>query len=217
MHIQVVNKGIDVSEALRERIHERVEQAVEKFSHRPGEAFVVIEREGGGFRVDTSVHLPSGVLLQARASGEDAYAAAETALDRLEKRLRRYKRKLVDHRPAQRNGADAAHVVLQGRAQEDDADDEDAAADSGAPDGADVGEPVVVAESFAQLADMTVGEAVYELELANAPVIVFRNAAHGGVNVVFRRPDGHIGWIDPERAQPKSGGASGDQATAKAS
>lgn len=197
MQIQVVNKGIDVSEALRERIHERVADAVDKFAHRPGEAFVVIEREGFGFRVDASVHLPSGALLQARASGEDAYAAAEIALDRLEKRMRRYKRKLVDHRPAHNGREAGTHVVLQGRAIDDHDVDEDAAA----PGDDAPGEPVIVAESDAMLPSLSVGEAVYELELANAPVLVFRNAVHGSLNVVYRRPDGHIGWIDPERSR----------------
>lgn len=199
MQIQVVSKGIDVSDALRERIHARVEDAIEKFAHRPGEAFVVIEREGHGFRVDCSVHLTTGVILQTRGSAEDAYVAAETALDRMEKRLRRYKRKLTDHRAGRDEGGEIAHVVLRGREALDDADfDADEAP----------GEPVVVAELSAEAPSLTVGMAVYELELANAPVLVFRNAAHGDVNVVYRRPDGHIGWIDPRRSAAPTAKAS---------
>jgi ribosomal subunit interface protein len=201
MHIQVVNKGIDVSETLADRIRERVAEAVSKYAHRPGESLVVIEREGFGFRVDCSVHLPSGVMLQARATGEDAYGAAETALDRLEKRLRRYKRRLVNRRnPKNSHGGDeAAHVVLQGRSFDHDADDDEDVV---------LNDPVVVAETSAELPVLTVGMAVLELELADAPVLVFRNAAHGSLNVVFRRPDGHIGWIDPERGQPRAAAAS---------
>jgi ribosomal subunit interface protein len=198
MHIQVVNKGIDASEALSERVRERLTEAVEKYAHRPGEAIVVIEREGYGFRVDCSVHLPTGVMLQSRAGGEDAYGAAESALDRLEKRLRRYKRRLVSRRGPRNSDhgepTEAAHVVLQGRALGD--DDE---VDESAPGG----DLVVVAETSAELPMLTVGMAVLELELADAPVLVFRNAAHGSLNVVFRRPDGHIGWIDPARGQPQ--------------
>jgi ribosomal subunit interface protein len=205
MQIQVVNKGIDVSEALRERIQERVDDAAAKFSHRPGEAYVVIEREGFGFRVDCSMHLPSGAMLQARATGEDAYGAAEVALDRLEKRLRRYKRRLVNRRVGRSSegadGARVAHFVLKGLdLREDDDEDEETAAPAS--------EPVVVAETFAEVPTLTVGMAVFELELANAPVLVFRNAAHGAVNVVFRRPDGHIGWIDPERGETRAAAAS---------
>lgn len=205
MHIQVVNKGIDVSDALRARIEERVTDAVSKYIHRPGEAFVVIERDGPGFRVDCSVHLPSGVMMTSRGSGGDAYSSAEDCLDRLEKRLRRYKRRLVNRR-GQRNsnhadGADtASHVVLQRRDLPDDGDDDEIEAG--------VDEPVVVAETSAELPTLTPGMAALELELADAPVVVFRNAAHGSLNVVYRRPDGHIGWIDPERAQTRAAKAS---------
>lgn len=202
MQIQVVNKGIDVSDALRARIEERVVEAISKYVHRPGEAFVVIERDGHGFRVDCSVHLPTGALMQTRATGGDAYGAAESSLDRLEKRLRRYKRRMVNRR-GPRNNHDvepvdaAAHVVLRrpeapaGAGDDEDGDD--------LADG--YGEPMVVAETSAELPTLTVGMAVHDLELTDSPVLVFRNAAHGGVNIVFRRPDGHIGWIDPKRAQ----------------
>jgi ribosomal subunit interface protein len=206
MQIQVVNKGIDVSEALRERIQGRVDEAMAKFTHRPGEAFVVIEREGFGFRVDCSIHLPSGALLQSRAVGEDAYSAAEVALDRLEKRLRRYKRRLVNRRTG-RMAADsmdgARVVVLKGLGL-----DEDEEATDEEERNLVASEPVVVAESTAEVPVMTVGMAVFELELANAPVMIFRNAAHGALNVVFRRPDGHIGWIDPERGETRAAAAS---------
>ena len=97
MQIQFVSKGIDVSPALRERIELRVSDAAAKYFSRPAEAFVVAAKEGFGFKVDCSLHLPSGAFLQASGSGEDAYAAAEAASQRLEKRLRRYKRRLKDH------------------------------------------------------------------------------------------------------------------------
>jgi len=202
MQIQVVSKGIDVSEVLRERIQARVEDAIEKFAHRPGEAFIVIEREGHGFRVDCSVHLSSGMILQSRGTDNDAYKAAESALDKMEKRLRRYKRKLTDHRASRGEGRAAAHMVLQSRALDEDTTDDDADAKG------EVVEPVIVAESTTDVPNLTVGMAVYELELANAPVLVFRNAAHDAVNIVYRRPDGHIGWIDPERSQTAAAKAS---------
>jgi ribosomal subunit interface protein len=208
MQIQVVNRGIDVSEALRERIEERVADAISKYIHRPGEAFVVIERDGPGFRVDCSVHLPSGAMLQTRATGGDAYGVAEISLDRLEKRLRRYKRRMVNRRGARNANNDvaaepaaAAHVVLQ-RLDLPEDDLEDDLGDDGEErgfNGAGGDEPVVVAEATAELPTLTVGMAVFELELTDAPVLVFLNAAHGALNVVFRRPDGHIGWIDPVR------------------
>lgn len=205
MHIQVVSKGIDVSDALRARVEERLADAVGKFSRRPAEAFVVITKERFAFNVECSVHLPSGAMLQAHGEADDAYVAAENALDRLEKRLRRYKRKRSDHRGA--NGAsaeaEAPLVVLRGleRIETNNGDDDDSdEAALAAALAADAFEPVVVAETTAEIPTLTPGMAVFELELAHAPVLVFRNAVHGGVNVVYRRPDGHFGWIDPGRA-----------------
>lgn len=206
MHIQVVSKGIDVSEALREEILGRVEEGVTKYFSRTGEAHVAISREGTGFRVDCSLHLPSGMLLNAQGEHEDAYRAAEMAIQRLEKRLRRYKRKLKNHHNDNKSALPAESTpifVLQGNPSDwdddDDTDDEDIDAN-----GADAGEPVVVAERPGELRTLSAGMAVRELEAAGAPFVIFRNAAHDGINVVYRRPDGHIGWIDPSRATKTS-------------
>ncbi len=197
MQIQVVSKGIDVSPALRERIAERVEGAVDKyFGGRSGEAFVTVARDGHGFRVDSSLHLPSGALMQAHGSADDAYAAAEDAMTKLEKRLRRYKRRLKDKRAGKSEAAETAAItVFEAQYAPDvDEDEDEPAVDMDAPPA-----PAVIAETNAGLATMTVAMAVLELEVADAPVLVFRNIAHGGINVVYRRPDGHIGWVDPAR------------------
>lgn len=205
MQIQVVSKGIDVSEALREEILGRVEEGVTKYFSREGEAHVAISREGGGFRVDCSLHLPSGILLNAQGEAEDAYKAAEMAIQRLEKRLRRYKRKLKNHHNDNKSPLPAETtpiVVLQGSGQDwdDDSDEEE----DDASGGSDASEPVVVAERLGELRTLSAGMAVRELEAAGAPFFIFRNAAHDGINVVYRRPDGHIGWIDPGRATKTS-------------
>lgn len=205
MHIQVVSKGIDVSETLREEILGRVEEGVTKYFSREGEAHVAISREGNGFRVDCSLHLPSGILLNAQGEAEDAYKAAEAAIQRLEKRLRRYKRKLKNHHNDNKDPLPAEStpiVVLQGTEIDWDADSDDDEDD--AVNGGDTGEPVVVAERPGQLRTLSAGMAVRELEAAGAPFLIFRNAAHDGINVVYQRPDGHIGWIDPGRATKTS-------------
>ena len=202
MHIQVVSKGIDVSGALREQILGRVEDGVAKYFNRPGEAYVSISREGIGFRVDCSVHLPSGVMLQAHGQAGDAYKAAEETMERLEKRLRRYKRKLKNHHhdnKAELPAESLPIVVLKGMrdspADDDDLDEDDT---SGAPlNGAP--EPIVIAEQAGEVRTLTVGMASLELDAADSPFLMFRNAAHGGLNIVYRRPDGHIGWLNPAR------------------
>ncbi len=197
VHLRFVSKGIDASEALRQRIEARLDEATAKYFQRAGEALVAVAREGHGFKADVSMHLPSGALLQAHGFEADAYGAAESALERLEKRLRRYKRKLTDHRGGQTRGQAAALVVLQSAlAHEDDADFDEPQASP--PDAGF--EPVVVAETTAELPELTVGMAVHEMDASHASWLMFRNAAHGGVNIVYRRPDGHIGWLDPERA-----------------
>lgn len=191
MHIQFVSKGIDVSAALRERIDTRITEAASKYFSRPAEAFVVASKEGFGFKVDISLHLPSGAFLQASGEGGDAHGAAEDAAIHLEKRLRRYKRRLKDHHADTKADLSVAVLRSEGRT---DVDDED---DGGAEGGE---EPVIIAEQPAELKTATVSMAVLEMDLADAPFLMFKNAANGEVNIVYRRPDGHVGWIDPARA-----------------
>lgn len=199
MHIQFVSKGIDVSPALRERIEDRITEAASKYFNRPAEAFVVATKEGYGFKVDISVHLPSGAFLQASGTGADAHGAVEDAAQHMEKRLRRYKRRLKDHYADHKSDLPAAQetpvVVLRSdrRADADSDDDED---DGGAVGG---DEPVIIAEQVAELKTLTVSMAVLEMDLADAPFMMFRNAASAALNIVYRRPDGHVGWIDPAR------------------
>ncbi|PWE18414.1 ribosome-associated translation inhibitor RaiA [Marinicauda salina] len=197
MQIQFVSKGIDVSPALRERIEDRIEEGTSKYFNRPGEAFVVASREAHLFKVDCSLHLPSGAFIQASGSGDDAYLAAEDAVGHLEKRLRRYKRRLKDHHADNKTTLPAEETpirVLRGGRREDlDAEDDDGGAAGGE-------EPVIIAETVGELRTLTVGMAVHEMDLTDAPFLVFRNAANSGLNLVYRRPDGNVGWIDPGRA-----------------
>jgi ribosomal subunit interface protein len=202
MQIQFVSKGIDVSPALRERIEGRVEDGTAKYFSRPGEAYVVAYKEGYGFKVDCSVHLPSGAFLQASGDGGDAYAAAEAAVQHLEKRLRRYKRRLKDHQADNKPALPAEETpitVLRGAPRDQVWDDEDEAIedDGGAEGGS---EPVIVAETVGELKTMTVGAAVLEMDLTDSHFLMFRNASTQALNVVYRRPDGHVGWIDPSRS-----------------
>ncbi|WP_417467701.1 ribosome hibernation-promoting factor, HPF/YfiA family [Maricaulis sp.] len=194
MHIQVVSKGIDVSDSLRAQILGRVEDGVAKYFNRPAEAHIAISREGIGFRVDCSLHLPSGMMLQAHDSAEDAYKAADGTMDKLEKRLRRYKRKLKNHRP-DRKAETLPIVVLKSMrdAYSEEAEDHVDEVQADAP------EPIVIAEHAGEFRTLTVGMASLELDAADSPFLMFRNAANGGLNIVYRRPDGHIGWLDPAR------------------
>ncbi len=202
MTIQIASKGIDVSKALRARITERLKDGVEKYFNRPSEAYVSISRDGSGFRVDCSLHLPSGAVLVSHGlSAGDAYAAADEAIHRLEKRLRRYKRKLRNHHKHNKGELPAEeaplYVLEAGRNALKSVDEAEAESEESEDEDAEPLEAVVISEKSAPLRTMSVSMAVMEMDLTDAPVILFRNLAHGALNAVYRRPDGHIGWLNP--------------------
>jgi ribosomal subunit interface protein len=197
MQVQVSGKHVDVGDALRSRIVEELSGQIGKFFERGGAADVVVTREAHLFRVDCFVTLASGQQIVAHGHGGDAHAAFGGALDRMEKRVRRYKRRLKNHHGT--NGRTDERAPLTVLRAPEDVEDE-AFGDVGKPEAAPPA-AMVIAETQHPIRTMTVGMAVLELDLSNYPVILFRNAAHGGLSVVYRRPDGNIGWIDPERTR----------------
>ena len=206
MQIQVTGKHVDVGEALRTRVSDEITASIGKYFDREGGgADVVVSREGYAFRVDCAVTLASGQELTTQGTGGDAHLAFDAAMARLTKRIRRYKNRLKDHHPqavAARDAETAAYIVLQ--APPDDATDDDLeTGEGGFP------EPMVIAETETAIETLTVSMAVHELDLNESQTIVFRNAAHGGLSVVYRRPDGNIGWIDPERIKANGVGSEG--------
>ena len=206
MNVAVSGRHMAVGDALRTRITDELVAGIGKYFERGGSAEVTVSRDGHGFCVDVMVLLATGQQLMVRGQGGDAHVAFDTALTKLETRIRRYKRRLVNHHGA--NGAAkgdpemASLVVLRAPDDEDDLDEDwgvDGSAGAGAP------AAMIIAESQAAVKVQTVSMAVMELDLSGSPVVLFRNAAHGGLSVVYRRGDGNIGWIDPERT-PVTGG-----------
>lgn len=192
---------MDVGEALRSRISDELLSSIGKYFERGGDADVVVGKNGHSFRVDCSVRLASGHRLESSGDGGDAHAAFGAALTKVEARIRRYKRRLKNHHhPQARQDETAALLVLRSPGVDDEADiwEEEGGLNGSAhepPSG------VVIAETEAPLKTMTVSMAVMEMDLTESQAIVFRNAAHGGLSVVYRRSDGNIGWIDPERTK----------------
>jgi ribosomal subunit interface protein len=209
MQVQVTGKHVDVGEALRARVSDELSSSIGKyFDRQGGGADVVVSRDGHSFRVDCAVTLASGQQLTTHGLGGDAHLAFDAASAKMQKRIRRYKNRLKDHHPQAlaRQAETAAYYVLQVPPDEgDDSDDEDF-------DGAAASfpEPLVIAETETRIGTMTVSMAVMELDLTESQTIVFRNAAHGGLSVVYRRPDGNIGWIDPERTKPNGAETNGN-------
>lgn len=196
--VQVAGRHVAVGEALRTRISEELVSRVGKYIERGGSAEATVGREGHDFCVDVSVHLNTGQQLVARGHGGDAHTAFDAALIRIETRIRRYKRRLVNHHNGgSRAEAEMASLVVLRAPDEDTSFEEDwGEADTGTEAPA----AMIIAEAQAAVKTQTVSMAVMELDLGGAPVVMFRNAAHGGLSVVYRRGDGNIGWIDPERA-----------------
>jgi ribosomal subunit interface protein len=192
MPFRVSGKNIDVGEALRSRVNARIADALGKYFDGGYSGHATVGKEGFGFRTECAVHLDSGITLQAEGTAADAYASADQAAIRIEKRLRRYHRRLKGRQMARVDGmpsdlaADVAAPSYIIAAPEH--DDEEEVTEFN---------PVIIAESSTALKQLSVSEAVMELDMTGAPVVVFRHAGHGRVNLVYRRADGHIGWIDP--------------------
>jgi ribosomal subunit interface protein len=191
MTFRVSGKNLDVGDALRDRIGDRIAETVGKYFDGGYSGHLTLARDGFGFRTECAIHLDSKITLHADGMAPDAYASADQAASRIEKRLRRYHRRLKGHRPERNEtratnwaAIDAASYIIAAPEQGDETD-------------IDAFTPVIIAESTTTLKQLSVSDAVTELDLTGAPVLVFRHAAHGGVNIVYRRADGHFGWIDP--------------------
>lgn len=194
MHITVTGRHLDVGASLRRRVEQGLDAAVAKYFDRAIEAHVTFDKRGQFFIADIAAHVGRGIVAHSSREADDPYRAFSGAVDHLAKRLRRHKRWLRDHHNAEARATkveQAWHYVLAGPGDEEDE------AKSG--DGAERvdGVPLVVAEMEAEISTLSVGEAVMRLDLGDAPALMFRNAAGGGFNMIYRRADGHIGWVDP--------------------
>lgn len=191
MQLSIHGKQLDIGDSLRAHIERGVPILVGKYFDNPTDATVTIAKEGQSFRADISVHVGKGILVQGHARTGDPYASFDTAGEHVAKRLRRYKRRLRDHhrgRGAKDDILPAAQYVLA--AETDVPEEHETAAE---PD-----QPIVIAEMETPIETMTVGEAVMRMDLAGLPAMLFQNRAHGGLNMVYLREDGNIGWVDPK-------------------
>lgn len=189
MALRVSGKNMDIGQALTERAQSQIDAAVDKYFDRQYDGHLTIEHEGSGFAADIVIHLDSGVILRAEAKAGDATSAYEQMAEHIEKRLRRYKRKLKNHR---RHSKEEVAIIAQSYVLQSTDKHEELEEDFS---------PAIIAESSANLRSMSVSEAVMELDLSQSEIQIFLHAGHGGMNVVYRRPDGNIGWIDPALAK----------------
>lgn len=191
MRYQITGKQIDIGDALQTHVKAELGELVEKYAQRPTDALVIFSKSAHEFVCETVIHLSTGLTAQAKGHANEIYAAFESCREKLDKQMRRYKRRLRNHhkdRPEPVEFQGGSTYIL---AADEDLEDSDTS----------TLQPIVIAEMEAKIASITVGEAVMQLELAGQKMLVFRNEGHGGVNVVYRRDDGNIGWIDPRNSK----------------
>ena len=187
MRYQISGKQIDIGAALQAHVEAELGSVVDKYAERPTDALVVFSKSGHEFVCEAVVHLSTGLTAQAKAHENEIYAAFDACAEKMEKQLRRYKRRLKDHHkdraePVELSGASSYILAAESQTGEEEPD---------------TLQPIIVAEMETNIPSLSVGEAVMQMELAGAPVLVFRNEHKDGLNVVYRRDDGNIGWIDP--------------------
>jgi ribosomal subunit interface protein len=191
MRYQISGKQIDIGEALTTHVKAELGEVIEKYAQRPTDASVVFSKSAHEFACEAVIHLSTGLTAQAKGNASEIYAAFESCREKMDKQMRRYKRRLRNHHAARLQpvefDAGSAYILA---ASEEPEDDESASL-----------QPVVIAEMETKIPFVTVGEAVMQLELTGHRFLVFRNEGHGGVNVVYRRDDGNIGWIDPRNTR----------------
>ena len=189
MTIQVRGKNIEVGESFQGYIVDKARNVLEKYIGAEISGQVTVAKERSRFQTNCVIRLPTGLLLEAKGEGVDAYASADSALERLDKRVRRYKRRLKNHHSDAKAAAflqsPANDTVLS--TQDEDIENE-----------GENHEQLIVAETKRMINEMRVSEAVMQLDLTDEVFLVFRNAANGQTNVVYRRDDGNVGWIDPK-------------------
>ncbi len=186
MRYKISGKQIDIGEALQFHVQTELGTVVAKYAERPTDANVVFSKSAHEYVCETTVHLSTGLTAQAKAHATEIYAAFEGCCEKMEKQLRRYKRRLKDHHKDRSEPVEIAGASSYNLASDESHDDEPASL-----------QPIIVAEMETKIPSLSVGEAVMQMELAGAPVLVFRNEGKDGLNVVYRRDDGNIGWIDP--------------------
>lgn len=187
MNIVITGKHLDVGESLRSHIEQKLQAAIEKYIDRVNTVNVVVSKQGHLFRIDITSNLGThaGLTVKARRENVDAYTAFDEAAEKIAKQLRRYKRQITNHHgkspeDVARKFASKYYVISS--------DEEKEVADN----------PIIIAEDATHIEHLTVSDAVMRLDLGELPALVFINQANDRVNMIYRRNDGNIAWVDPE-------------------
>jgi ribosomal subunit interface protein len=190
MDIRVSGHQVDTGDSLRTHVNDRMQALAEKYFSRSISAHVTFgSGPHGFFTCDIVAHVMQGVILKGSGQGSEAHPAFDQAADRVETQLRRYMRRLKDRNsmPALPGEieADAGYTVFQGPPEEEELDGD---------------HPPVIAETRVDVPEASVSDAVMMLDLRNTNALLFKNSGTGAFNMVYRRGDGTIGWVEPQRA-----------------
>lgn len=188
MRYQISGKQIDVGESLQTHVKDELNLVVNKYAERPTEAVITFSKIAHEFACEATIHLSTGLTVNAHARANEIYDSFDTCAAKMEKQLRRYKRRLKDHHkdrttPVEFSGA-SSYILESDQTTDASAEPETL-------------QPIIVAEMETRIKSLSVGEAVMQMELADESVLFFENEGSKGLNVVYRRKDGNIGWIDP--------------------
>lgn len=187
MRYQISGKQIDVGSALQTHVETELNAMIDKYAERPTDAHVIFSKSANEFVCEATVHLSTGLTAQAKAHAHEIYTAFDSCSEKMEKQLRRYKRRLKDHHRHRAEPVELSQASTYILASDKNGEESE-------PESL---QPIIVAEMETRIPSLSVGEAVMQMELAGAPVLVFRKEGNDGLNVVYRRDDGNIGWIDP--------------------
>lgn len=196
MNLNIHGKQMDIGDALRGHITDKLEDIKEKYFNRAIEANVTLTPEGSAFtKTHISIRIGKDIMVMSDATEADPYASFDSACEKVAKQMRRYKKRLRDHHERLENLPEdnfipARDLVISSKEEELEEQENS--------------EPLVVAEMTTSIQTMSVSEAVMRLDLSGENAILFRNAQHNGLNMIHRRKDGNIGWIDPEGNQESS-------------
>ena len=188
MRYQITGKQIDIGDALQTHVKNELNDIVEKYAERPTDANVVFSKSGHEHVCEATIHLSTGLTAQAKAHATEIYAAFDECAEKMEKQLRRYKRRLKDHHSKRKEPVEqlgASSYILAASEGVDDSEPETL-------------QPMIIAEVETKVSTMSVGEAVMQMEISGAPVVIFRNESNNAFGVVYKRDDGNIGWIEPK-------------------
>lgn len=198
MDVRVSGHQVETGDALKTHVTDRLQGIADKYFARAISAQVVFGKgpHDHGFTCDIVAHVMQGLILKSANTGQDAHGAFDGAADKIEKQLRRYMRRLKDRNAGQaisaaeamaydNGGYDAGYTVFG-----DGGDDEIEVADA----------PPVIAETRVDVPQASVSDAVMMLDLRNTNALLFKNSGTGAYNMVYRRHDGTIGWVEPNRA-----------------